>query len=102
MYVFNCIRLRGYNLLIPSKNVMPAGSKGSIFWIEDNNYSTSLHLLKNYDQLLKSNSVTQLINEPTEKHYLVAYRNILINISYEISQYGVIEKGFWPRIYILR
>ena len=68
--------------------------KGYRFSNQDN-YSTSIHLTKNYNQLLKSNGLTQLINEPTRKTDATEslLDHILVNTPDKISQSGVIKKA---------
>ena len=88
------ILLGDFNVnLLDRKNKL-IHKKGYRFSKEDN-YSTPIHLTKNYNQLLKSNGLTQLINEPTRKTDATEslLDHILVNTPDKISQSGVIEKG---------
>ena len=88
------ILLGDFNVNLLDRKKKLIHKKGYRFSNEDN-YSTPLHLTKNYNQLLKSNSLTQLINEPTRKSNTTEslLDHILVNTPDKISQSGVIEKG---------
>ena len=69
--------------------------KGYRFLRDEKKYSTSLHLTKNYSQLLKTNGLKQIINIPTRITDTTEslLDHILVNTSNKISQSGVISKG---------
>ena len=89
------ILLGDFNVNLLDRKKKLIHKKGYRFSNDDNNYSTPLHLTKNYNQLLKSNGLTQLINEPTRKTDTTEslLDHILVNTPDKISQSGVIEKG---------
>ena len=89
------ILLGDFNVNFVDKKNKLIHMKGYRFSNEAKNYSTPLHLTKNYNQLLKSNGLTQLINEPTRKTDATEslLDHILVNTPDKISQSGVIEKG---------
>ena len=88
------ILLGDFNVNLLDRKKKLIHKKGYRFSNEEN-YSTPIHLTKNYNQLLKSNGLIQLINEPTRKTDTTQslLDHILVNTPDKISQSGVIEKG---------
>ena len=92
--------LGDFNVNLIDRNKKLIHEKGYRFLKDEKKYSTSIHLTKNYSQLLKTNGLKQIINNPTRitdttKSLL---DHILVNTPNKISQSGVISKGFTTMI----
>ena len=59
------ILLGDFNVNLIDRNKKLIHEKGYRFLRDEKKYSTSLHLTKNYSQLLKTNGLKQIINIPT-------------------------------------
>ena len=89
------ILLGDFNVNLIDRNKKLIHEKGYRFLRDEKKYSTSLHLTKNYSQLLKTNGLKQIINIPTRITDTTEslLDHILVNTSNKISQSGVISKG---------
>jgi len=90
------ILLGDFNVNLIDRNKKLIHEKGYRFLKDEKKYSTSIHLTKNYSQLLKTNGLKQIINNPTRITDTTEslLDHILVNTPNKISQSGVISKGF--------
>ena len=89
--------LGDFNINLIDRNKKLIHEKGYRFLKDEKKYSTSIHLTKNYSQLLKTNGLKQIINNPTRITDTTEslLDHILVDRPNKISQSGVISKGFF-------